>query len=145
MEKIIKPISGFFVLVVTLAGIGHWYLSDGERSWGNRTDLSVLGWNFLDFPLPVPDERTNGYQSQPILCVYFFWKIFGNHQRERVTFCKPFFWKTQDLATGKNNFESTKLKVNDKIGNPVEIAAVIVWQVQDTYKAAFEVSDYDNM
>jgi regulator of protease activity HflC (stomatin/prohibitin superfamily) len=42
----------------------------------------------------------------------------------------------------KNNFESTKLKVNDKLGNPVEIAAVIVWQVANTYKAAFEVTDY---
>jgi ATP-dependent protease Clp ATPase subunit len=42
------------------------------------------------------------------------------------------------------NLESAKLKVNDKMGNPIEIAAVIVWQVQDTYKAAFEVADYNH-
>jgi regulator of protease activity HflC (stomatin/prohibitin superfamily) len=42
------------------------------------------------------------------------------------------------------NLESAKLKVNDKMGNPIEIAAVIVWQVKDTYKAAFEVADYNH-
>ena len=38
--------------------------------------------------------------------------------------------------------ESNQLKVNDKMGNPIEIAAVIVWQVSDTYRAAFEVAEY---
>jgi regulator of protease activity HflC (stomatin/prohibitin superfamily) len=41
------------------------------------------------------------------------------------------------------NFESSKLKVNDKMGNPIEIAAVIVWQVHDTFKVAFEVVNYE--
>ena len=40
------------------------------------------------------------------------------------------------------NLEGSPLKVNDKMGNPIEIAAVIVWQVRDTYKAAFEVADF---
>jgi regulator of protease activity HflC (stomatin/prohibitin superfamily) len=42
------------------------------------------------------------------------------------------------------NFNSEKLKVNDKRGNPIEIAAVIVWRVQDTAQAAFDVDDYEN-
>ena len=42
------------------------------------------------------------------------------------------------------NFNSEKLKVNDKRGNPVEIAAVVVWRVQDTAQAAFDVDDYEN-
>jgi regulator of protease activity HflC (stomatin/prohibitin superfamily) len=42
------------------------------------------------------------------------------------------------------NFNSEKLKVNDKRGNPVEIAAVIVWRVEDTAKAAFDVDDFEN-
>lgn len=46
------------------------------------------------------------------------------------------------ISLRAENLESSKLKVNDKIGNPIEIAAVIVWQVRDTYKAAFEVEDY---
>jgi regulator of protease activity HflC (stomatin/prohibitin superfamily) len=42
------------------------------------------------------------------------------------------------------NFNSERLKVNDKRGNPVEIAAVIVWRVEDTAKAAFDVDDFEN-
>ena len=57
-------------------------------------------------------------------------------------FVNPFY-KKQKISLRSNNFESTKLKVNDKMGNPVEIAAVIVWQVSDTYKAVFEIADYD--
>jgi regulator of protease activity HflC (stomatin/prohibitin superfamily) len=43
-----------------------------------------------------------------------------------------------------HNFNSDKLKVNDKRGNPVEIAAVIVWRVEDTAQAAFDVEDYES-
>jgi regulator of protease activity HflC (stomatin/prohibitin superfamily) len=42
------------------------------------------------------------------------------------------------------NFESAKLKVNDTDGNPIEIAAVVVWRVVDTAEAVFEVDDYEN-
>ena len=42
------------------------------------------------------------------------------------------------------NFNSEKLKVNDKRGNPIEIAAVVVWRVEDTAKAAFDVDDYES-
>jgi len=42
------------------------------------------------------------------------------------------------------NFNSEKLKVNDKRGNPIEIAAVIVWRVQDTAQAMFDVDNYDH-
>ena len=42
------------------------------------------------------------------------------------------------------NFESSRLKVNDLEGNPIEIAAVVVWRVVDTAEALFEVDDYNN-
>jgi regulator of protease activity HflC (stomatin/prohibitin superfamily) len=42
------------------------------------------------------------------------------------------------------NFESAKLKVNDSIGNPIEIASVVVWRVIDTAEAAFQVDNYEN-
>jgi regulator of protease activity HflC (stomatin/prohibitin superfamily) len=48
------------------------------------------------------------------------------------------------LSLRVRNFNSEKLKVNDKRGNPVEIAAVVVWRVQDTAKAAFDVDDYES-
>jgi regulator of protease activity HflC (stomatin/prohibitin superfamily) len=48
------------------------------------------------------------------------------------------------LSLRARNFTSEKLKVNDKRGNPVEIAAVIVWRVDDTAKAAFDVDDFES-
>ena len=48
------------------------------------------------------------------------------------------------LSLRARNFNSEKLKVNDKRGNPIEIAAVVVWRVEDTAKAAFDVDDYES-
>jgi len=48
------------------------------------------------------------------------------------------------ISLRMRNFNSEKLKVNDKRGNPVEIAAVVVWRVQDTAKAAFDVDAYES-
>ncbi|MEO5754826.1 MAG: SPFH domain-containing protein [Chthoniobacterales bacterium] len=48
------------------------------------------------------------------------------------------------ISLRARNFNSEKLKVNDKRGNPVEIAAVIVWRVEDTAKAAFDVDDFES-
>jgi regulator of protease activity HflC (stomatin/prohibitin superfamily) len=48
------------------------------------------------------------------------------------------------LSLRTRNFNSEKLKVNDKRGNPIEIAAVVVWRVEDTARAAFDVDDYES-
>lgn len=55
----------------------------------------------------------------------------------------PFFSKV-GLSTRVRNFETTKLKVNDNHGNPIEIGAVVVWRVVDSAEASFEVDDYKN-
>jgi regulator of protease activity HflC (stomatin/prohibitin superfamily) len=52
--------------------------------------------------------------------------------------------RSTKISLRANNFNSEKLKVNDKRGNPVEIAAVVVWHVEDTAKAAFDVDDYES-
>jgi regulator of protease activity HflC (stomatin/prohibitin superfamily) len=51
-------------------------------------------------------------------------------------------FKSSKISLRAHNFNSEKLKVNDKRGNPVEIAAVVVWRVDDTAQAAFDVEDY---
>jgi regulator of protease activity HflC (stomatin/prohibitin superfamily) len=51
---------------------------------------------------------------------------------------------TSKISLRTRNFNSEKLKVNDKRGNPIEIAAVIVWRVEDTAKAAFDVQDFES-
>jgi regulator of protease activity HflC (stomatin/prohibitin superfamily) len=48
------------------------------------------------------------------------------------------------LSLRAHNFNSEQLKVNDKRGNPVEIAAVVVWRVEDTAQAVFDVEDYES-
>jgi regulator of protease activity HflC (stomatin/prohibitin superfamily) len=50
----------------------------------------------------------------------------------------------RDISLRVRNFDSSTLKVNDAMGNPVEVAAVIVWRVIDTAKASFDVEDYEN-
>ena len=54
------------------------------------------------------------------------------------------FYTRRKLSLRARNLNGERLKVNDKRGNPIEIAAVVVWRVEDTAKAAFEVDDYEN-
>ncbi|MGE0773370.1 MAG: SPFH domain-containing protein [Cyclobacteriaceae bacterium] len=55
----------------------------------------------------------------------------------------PFFSKKR-ISLRARNFDSEKIKVNDKVGNPIQIGVILVWQVRDTFKAAFEVDNYEN-
>jgi regulator of protease activity HflC (stomatin/prohibitin superfamily) len=74
-------------------------------------------------------------------------QLFGNYVG---TIKQPGLWWLNPFYTAKNvslrvrNFETAKLKVNDHNSNPIEIAAVVVWQVVDTAEAMFEVDNYDN-
>jgi regulator of protease activity HflC (stomatin/prohibitin superfamily) len=54
------------------------------------------------------------------------------------------FYTRRKVSVRARNLNGDRLKVNDKRGNPIEIAAVVVWHVQDTAKAAFDVDDYEN-
>jgi regulator of protease activity HflC (stomatin/prohibitin superfamily) len=54
------------------------------------------------------------------------------------------FYISKKLSLRARNLNGEKLKVNDGVGNPIEIAAVIVWKVSDTFKALYEVDDYVN-
>jgi regulator of protease activity HflC (stomatin/prohibitin superfamily) len=62
---------------------------------------------------------------------------------EGLRWANPFFSKKR-VSQRVRNFESAKLKVNDTDGNPIEIAAVVVWKVVDTAEAVFEVDSYEN-
>jgi len=56
----------------------------------------------------------------------------------------PFAWPRRRVSLRIRNFESSRLKVNDHDGNPIEIAAIVVWKVTDTAEAVFQVDDYEN-
>lgn len=73
----------------------------------------------------------------------FFGSYAGTVKRPGLRWANPFYTKRR-ISQRIRNFESSHLKVNDNEGNPIEIAAVVVWKVIDTAEAVFEVDDYNN-
>ncbi len=72
-----------------------------------------------------------------------FGRYSGTVRDAGLRWANPFLSKNP-VSLRIRNFESGKLKVNDNLGNPVEIGAVVVWKVVDTAEAVFEVDDYQN-
>lgn len=72
-----------------------------------------------------------------------FGKYVGTVRDPGLRWANPFYTKKR-VSLRVRNFETSKMKVNDNRGNPVEIAAVVVWKVVDTAEAVFEVDDYVN-
>lgn len=91
-----------------------------------------------------------------VLCVGFFF-VYPNGSRVLTLFgeykgtvkehgfywVNPFFVR-KNISLRARNFDSERLKVNDKLGNPINISVILVWRVKNTYKAAFEVDIYEN-
>ncbi len=85
------------------------------------------------------------YMVQPnqSAVLQLFGRYVGTDFSNGLRWANPFFSK-QKVSLRVRNFESSKLKVNDHAGNPVDIAAVVVWKVVDSAEAVFEVEDYEN-
>ncbi len=75
--------------------------------------------------------------------ILLFGQYRGTERRPGLWWTNPFAVK-RPVSTRVRNFESSKLKVNDHDGNPIEIAAVVVWRVIDSAEALFQVDNYDN-
>jgi len=73
----------------------------------------------------------------------FFGRYVGTVRDAGPRWTNPFYSK-RGVSLRVRNFESSKLKVNDLDGNPIEIAAVVVWQDVDTAEALFQVNDYED-
>jgi regulator of protease activity HflC (stomatin/prohibitin superfamily) len=140
MEKIKTPISGFLVLLLAIFLFGGFiYLFIQAVA---QELPSLIGWGLIALLLGI-------FLFMGIIVVSpnhsrvltFFGKYVGTVKENGLLFVNPLF-KKQKISLRSENLESAKLKVNDKMGNPIEIAAVIVWQVSDTYRAAFEVADF---
>lgn len=67
----------------------------------------------------------------------------GTARQPGLRYTNPFYSKAR-ISLRVRNFETGRVKVNDQRGNPIEIAAVVVWQVVDTAEATFQVDDYEN-
>lgn len=70
-----------------------------------------------------------------------FGSYVGTVKANGLRWSIPFFMR-QSISLRIRNFESNQMKVNDNHGNPIEIATVVVWSVEDTAEASFEVDDY---
>jgi regulator of protease activity HflC (stomatin/prohibitin superfamily) len=140
MEKIVKPVSGlavFIIILVTLSAALFCFVQIQEN--GNRwlvaagILLMIIGVFLIKGLLIVQPNHSR--------VLNLFGKYAGTVKDNGWFFVNPFY-TTENFSLRAQNLESSKLKVNDKMGNPIEIAAVIVWQVSNTYKAAYDVVNY---
>ena len=83
------------------------------------------------------------YMLQPneAAILLLFGAYVGTDRTEGLRWANPFYRK-QKISLRAHNFASERLKVNDKRGNPIEIAAAIVWRVHNTAQAVFDIEDY---
>jgi SPFH domain / Band 7 family len=84
------------------------------------------------------------YMLQPneAAILLLFGEYVGTDRSEGLRWANPFY-KKQKISLRARNLNSERLKVNDKRGNPIEIAAAIVWRVRNTAQAVFDVDNYD--
>jgi regulator of protease activity HflC (stomatin/prohibitin superfamily) len=94
--------------------------------------LDFFGW--MGFFIVNPNEAK---------VLQIFGKYVGTVKSPGLRWANPFFSKRR-ISQRIRNFETPRLKVNDSEGNPIEIAAVVVWKVVETAEACFEVDDYTN-
>ncbi len=133
-EKTLKPASGFSMLALMLAILIITIVLLAERLFFLAIPLSVIFFTLMPgFVIVNPNES---------VVLVLFGKYIGSVKDDGFFFVNPFSSRKK-ISLKANNLNGTPLKVNDKIGNPIEIAAVVVWQVMDTAKAAFEVENYD--
>ncbi|MFT5738239.1 MAG: regulator of protease activity HflC (stomatin/prohibitin superfamily) [Maribacter sp.] len=131
-EKNHSPINGYiilFVLLILLIG-GVLLLR-----------IYVGAFMILAALLLIPGFVLVNPNSSRVLLL--FGKYIGTIKQNGLFWVNPFFTKTK-ISLRASNFDSERLKVNDKLGNPIMISTILVWRVTDTYKAAFEVDDYQN-
>jgi len=133
--------SGWLALAILLpliAGSAYFMVHALERDF-----FAGLGWMLL---LVVAAVCLGGlFVVNPNQGVVL--QLFGDYtftaKNPGLRWANPFYSKRR-ISLRVPNFESEKLKVNDSDGNPVEIAAVVVWKVVDTAEACFEVDDFEN-
>jgi len=134
-EKTTKPANGylFLFLVFLLIGLSVYFLISQQNP------IYVIGIVVAIFLLPG-FILVNPNGSRVLL---LFGKYVGTIKENGFYWVIPFYSKSK-ISLRASNFDSERLKVNDKLGNPVMISTILVWRVTDTYKAAFEVDDYKN-
>ena len=134
-EKIIVPANGYLMLFLFLI-----------LFFGSIAMIAIYqtGWPIivivLSLILAIGFIMVQPNGSRVLL---LFGKYVGTIKQNGFYWVNPFYTKKK-ISLRASNFDSERLKVNDKLGNPVMISTILVWRVQDTYKAAFDVDNYEN-
>jgi regulator of protease activity HflC (stomatin/prohibitin superfamily) len=143
MEKLIKPLSGGRAALIALFSFIFGLYSiilaaktaDGSPSEAGFGILLIIIGVFLIKGLMVVEPNYS-------IVLTFFGKYMGTVRENGLQFVNPLYTKLK-VSLRSQSMESTKLKVNDKLGNPIEIAAVILYEISDTYKAVFDVTNFN--
>ncbi len=131
-ESSYSPLSAYIMLVFFASMLGlSVFMILNTTLWSIPCIMITLVM-VPGFMIVNPNEST-------VLVLFGTYK--GTVKANGFWWVNPFFSRKK-ISLKARNLNGTPLKVNDSIGNPIEIAAVIVWQVRDTFKAAFEVDDY---
>ena len=141
-EKEFAAVSGWAVVCLLLAGVAGsiWLLISGIRGEHTEWIISAFVALAVQMVLAAGLFVVNPNEAKVL---QLFGKYVGTARQPGLRFANPFFTKRR-VSMRVRNFESARLKVNDLDGNPIEIAAGVVWRVVDTAEAIFEVDDYEN-
>jgi regulator of protease activity HflC (stomatin/prohibitin superfamily) len=141
-EKELKPLSGGVmapVLLVTI--VGSFVMAILEIPDGSG--LTGAGWFILALTAVSGLFGLTVVNPNEAKVVQLFGTYKGSIKEQGFWYLNP-LTRRRRVSLRIRNFESNKLKVNDQDGNPIEIAAVVVWKVVDSAEAIFEVNDYEH-
>lgn len=139
-EKEVKSVSGIpFIFVLIVIAVGLVLALIGLDAKWQKLMVIVLGVPLLLISL------SGLYKVEPnqSAVLSLFGKYIGTVRTSGLRFNNPFFTKKK-ISLRVRNFESGKLKVNELDGSPIEIAAIVVWEVNDSAEAVFNVDDYES-
>jgi regulator of protease activity HflC (stomatin/prohibitin superfamily) len=141
-EREYAAMSGWGALVVLLAAAGAsvWQMVESiQADNGLLVVVWILGLALSIFML-IGLFIVNPNEGKVL---QLFGKYVGTAKTPGLRYANPLYMKKR-ISLRVRNFESSRLKVNDLDGNPIELAAVVVWKVVDTAEAVFEVDNYEN-
>jgi regulator of protease activity HflC (stomatin/prohibitin superfamily) len=147
------PRTGWFVLALLIAltlgdlvGLGLSIHSASQLVRGESAlapALWIIGFLLCGIGLLVLWCGFFTLQPNTAAVLLLFGEYMGTAHQSGFYWANPFYKKVR-VSLRARNLNSEKLKVNDQRGNPIEIAAVVVWRVHDTARASFDVDDYAN-
>ncbi len=141
-EKVVRPLPGLLTVVVLLGALAV-NLLVFLRGAQSNDPRAVLGSAALFVLIMIALAGFVMVQPNEASVLTLFGRYSGTVKEAGFWWVNP-FTKKRRLSLRTRNFETAKLKVNDANGNPIEIAAIVVWRVTDTAEAMFEVDDFEN-